>query len=128
MLMLMVSSPFTRPSPLQLGQWEVISVPSPLQVGQVVLVCICASMLFVRLLTEPAPLQVRQVLNEDLSFAPEPSQFLHTLFLLTLIFFSTPFAISSRVSLTLIRRLVPRATRRPAPECPALKKDRKSVV
>src|SRR3546814_15397888 len=52
---------------------------------------------------------------EDLSFAPEPSHVLQTTFLLTLIFFSTPFAISSRVSFTLIRKLLPRITRRPPP-------------
>src|SRR5690606_2043665 len=54
-------------------------------------------------------------LKEDLSLAPDPSHVLHTTFLLTFIFFSTPFAISSRVNFTLIRRLLPRATLLPPP-------------
>src|SRR5690554_1154312 len=72
-------------------------------------------MVFVTRLTEPVPEQVEQVWKEDLSFAPEPSQVLQTIFLFTLIFFSTPLAISSRVSFTLIRKLLPRITRRPPP-------------
>src|SRR5690606_815540 len=72
-------------------------------------------MVLVTRLTEPAPLQVLQVLKDDLSLAPEPSQDLQTTFLLTFIFFSTPFAISSSVNFTLMRRLLPRATLLPPP-------------
>src|SRR5690606_20696651 len=93
----------------------VISTPSPLQVGQVLVVCICPRIVFVTRLTDPLPLHVLQVLKEDLSFAPEPSHDLQTTFLFTFIFFSTPFAISSKVSFTLIRRLLPLATLRPPP-------------
>src|SRR5690606_3733815 len=115
-LMVMVSSPRTSPSPWQVEHLAEISTPSPLQVGQVLVVCICPRMVLVTRLTAPVPPQVRHVLNEDLSFAPEPSQVEQTTCLLTFIFFSAPLAISLSVSFTLIRRLVPFATRRP-PRC-----------
>src|ERR1700712_5731438 len=67
--------------------------------------------------TAPWPPQVLQVWNDALSFAPVPSHVLQTICLFTFIFFSAPLAISSTVSLTLIRRLLPRATRRPPPPC-----------
>src|SRR5437868_4813735 len=87
--------------------------PSPLQVGQVLVVCIWPNMVFVTLRTAPEPPQVLQVWNDDRSLAPVPSHVLQTICLFTFIFFSVPLAISSRVSLTLIRRLLPRVTRRP---------------
>src|SRR3546814_20376134 len=67
--------------------------------------------------TAPVPPHVRQVLNDDLSFAPVPSHVEQITFLLTLIFFSAPLAISLSVSFTLMRRFDPFATRRP-PRCP----------
>src|SRR5690606_21015631 len=122
MLMLMVSSPRTKPSPWQAGHLAEISIPSPLQVGQVLVVCIWPRMVLVTLLTVPVPPHVRQLWKDDLSFAPLPSQVLQTTCLLTLIFFSDPLAISCRVSFTLIRRLDPLATRRPPPRWPPPKK------
>ena len=115
-LMLMVSSPRVTPSPLQVPHFAVIVVPSPLQVGQVLVVCIWPKMVLVTLLTAPLPPQVLQVEKEFLSFAPDPSQVLQRICLLTLIFFSIPLAISSKVSFTLIRRLVPLYTLRPPRE------------
>src|SRR5690606_12721454 len=117
MLMLMVSSPRIKPSPWQAVHLADISTPSPLQVGQVLVVCICPRMVLVTRRTAPVPPQVRQVLNDDLSFAPVPSQVEQTTFLLTLIFFSAPLALSLSVSFTLMRRFDPFATRRP-PRCP----------
>src|SRR5690606_15070017 len=114
-LIAIVSSPLSSPSPRQVVHLEVISTPSPLQVGQVLVVCICPRMVLVTRRTDPAPPQVPQVLNEDLSFAPDPSQVLQTMLLLTFIFFSTPLAISSKVNFTFIRRLLPLETLRPPP-------------
>ena len=121
--MLMVSSPRLNPSPWQVPHLAVISEPSPLQVGHVLVVCIWPNMVLVTRRTAPLPPQVRQVLTDDLSFAPEPLQLWQTTCLFTFIFFSTPLAISSRVSLTLMRKLLPRATRRPPRvDCPPPKK------
>src|SRR5476651_49084 len=114
-LMLMVSSPRTTPSPWQTVHFEVMVEPSPLQVGQVLVVCIWPSMVLVTLRTAPEPPQVLQVEKDDWSFAPVPSQVRQTTCLFTFIFFSAPLAISSRVKRTLIRRLLPRATRLPPP-------------
>src|SRR6201999_2925570 len=116
-LILIVSSPRTTPSPWQTVHFEVIVVPSPLQAGQVLVVCIWPSMVLVTLRTAPCPPQVLQVCIDERSFAPEPSQVLHTTCLFTLIFFSAPLAISSSVNLTLMRKLLPRATRRPPLLC-----------
>src|SRR5690606_5696384 len=116
-LMLMVSSPRISPSPWHVVHLADISTPSPLQVGQVLVVCICPRMVLVTRRTAPVPPQVRHVLNDDLSFAPVPSQVEQTTFLLTLIFFSAPLAISLSVSFTLMRRFDPFATRRPL-RCP----------
>src|ERR1051326_4695151 len=60
--------------------------------------------------TWPVPLHVAQVLNPEPDFAPEPWHLSHGTYLLTFIFFSTPVAISSSVSFTLMRRLEPRFT------------------
>src|SRR5471032_861436 len=92
--------------------------PSPLQVGQVLVVCIWPNMVLVTLRTAPEPPQVLQVCTDDLSFAPVPSQVLQTICLF--IFISVPLAISSRVNLTLMRRLLPRVTRRPPALPPCL--------
>src|ERR1700756_1558884 len=92
-------------------------VPSPLQVGQVVVVCIWPRIVLVTLRTAPAPPQVLQVCTDERSFAPVPSQVLQFTCLFTFIFFSVPLAISSSVRRTLIRRLLPRCTRRPPPLC-----------
>ncbi|MNV31843.1 hypothetical protein D3C71_1231650 [compost metagenome] len=73
-LIAIVSSPRSNPSPLQVVHFAVISTPSPLQVGQVLVVCIWPRMVFVTLRTDPEPPQVLQVWKEDLSLAPEPSQ------------------------------------------------------
>src|SRR5690606_28276919 len=73
-------------------------------------------MVFVTRRTVPDPLQVEHVLNAAPFLAPVPLHGLQETFLLTLIFFSTPEAISSRVSLTRIRKLLPREPRRPPPE------------
>src|ERR1700761_3706279 len=91
--------------------------PSPLQVGQVLVVCIWPSIVLVTRRTAPWPPQVLQVWNDDLSFAPVPSQVLQIICLLTLIFFSAPLAISSTVRRTFIRKLLPRATRLPPLLC-----------
>ena len=117
MLMLMVSSPRTTPSPWQTVHFEVICVPSPLQVGQVLVVCIWPKMVLVTLRTAPCPPQVLQVWNDERSLAPVPSQVVHTTCLFTFIFFSAPLAISSSVKRTLMRRLLPLATRLPPPRC-----------
>src|SRR5690606_18131891 len=109
----MVSSPLTNPSPRQVVHLALISIPSPLQVGQVLVVCICPKMVLVTRLTDPEPPHVLQVWYDDLSLAPVPLQVRQTTCLFTFIFFSTPLAISSKVSLTLMRRLVPLGIRRP---------------
>src|SRR5215217_1647054 len=113
----MVSSPLIVPSPWHELHFAVICCPLPLQVGQVEVVCICPSMVLVTLRTAPLPPHVLQVLTDDLSLAPVPSQVLQVICLFTLIFFSVPLAISSRVSFTLMRRLLPLATRLPPPRC-----------
>src|SRR6202012_3354820 len=115
--MLIVSSPRINPSPWQTGHLAVITVPSPLQVGQVVVVCIWPRMVLVTLRTAPAPPQVLQVCTDERSLAPEPSQVLQTICLFTFIFFSAPFAISSSVRRTFIRRLLPRIPLRPPLLC-----------
>src|SRR5688572_14429583 len=74
--MLTVSSPYTRPSPLQLPHLAVIVDPSPLQEGQVETVCICPRKVFCTLLTWPLPPHVLQVCILPLSFAPLPLQVL----------------------------------------------------
>src|SRR5688572_11272070 len=114
--MLIVSSPYTRPSPLQVPHLAVIVTPSPLQVGQVVTVCICPKNVFCTLLTCPLPPQVLQVCTLPLSFAPEPLQVVQGTCFFTLIFLVTPFAISSYVSFSFTRRLLPLIPRlRPPP-------------
>src|SRR5690606_4052518 len=61
MLIAIVSSPLSNPSPRQVVHLYVISTPSPLQVGQVLVVCICPSIVLVTRLTDPTPPQVLQV-------------------------------------------------------------------
>src|SRR5436190_14218996 len=89
-----VSSPYTRPSPLQLVHFCVMVVPSPLQVGQVVTVCICPRKVLVTRLTCPVPPQVAQVCIEALSLAPLPVHTWQVMCFLTLIFLLAPLAIS----------------------------------
>src|SRR5687767_1006995 len=93
--MLTVSSLYIRPSPLHAVHFAVIVVPSPLQVGQVVTVCICPKNVFWTFLTWPLPPQPVQVCTLPLSFAPLPSQVEQGVYFFTLMFFVTPFAISS---------------------------------
>src|SRR5690606_13205082 len=61
-LMAIVSSPRTNPSPLHEVHLAVTSTPSPLQVGQVLVVCICPNIVLVTRRTEPLPPQVLHVL------------------------------------------------------------------
>ncbi len=89
--MVTVSSPYTRPSPLQVVHLLVIVVPSPLQVGQVVTVCICPKKVFCTFLTCPLPPQVPQVCTLFLSFAPLPLQVAHDTYFLNLYSFSGAF-------------------------------------
>src|SRR5690606_25429569 len=110
-----------RPSPWHVVHFADISTPSPLHVGHVLVVCIWPRMVLVTRRTAPVPPQVRHVLNDDLSLAPVPSHVEQTTFLLTLIFFSAPLAISLNVNLTLMRRFDPLETRRPL-RCPPPKK------
>src|SRR5688572_9861675 len=102
-----VSSPYTRPSPLQVLHFAVIVEPSPLQLGQVLTVCICPRKVFCTLLTCPLPPHVLQVCTLPSSFAPFPPHVLQATCFFTLIFFVTPFAISSYESFNLMRRLLP---------------------
>src|ERR1700760_57308 len=90
-----VSSPYTRPSPLQTGHFSVTGDPSPLQVGQVVTVCICPRKVLLTRRTWPLPPQVAQVWTLFLSLAPLPLQVVQPTYFFTLIFFETPLAISS---------------------------------
>src|SRR5690606_28242643 len=60
-LMVIVSSPLSNPSPLHVGHFAVITTPSPLQEGQVLVVCICPSMVLVTRRTDPEPPHVLQV-------------------------------------------------------------------
>src|SRR5690606_1352017 len=122
MLIAIVSSPRNKPSPRQVVHLAVISTPSPPQALQVLVVCIWPKMVLVTRRTVPDPPQFRHVWTDDLSRAPLPSQEEQVTCLLTLIFFSTPLAISSSVSLTLMRRLVPLDTRRPPWRPPPPKK------
>src|ERR1043165_8728275 len=97
--------------------------PSPPQVGQVLAVCIVPRIVCVILVTCPVPRQVGQVFLAEPSLAPLPLQGLQVTYLFTLIFFSTPLAISSNVILTLTRRFEPRLTLLPPlllppPKCP----------
>src|SRR6478672_10304698 len=59
--MFTVSSPYTRPSPLQTVHLFVMVDPSPLQVGQVLTVCIWPRKVLVTFLTWPLPPQVLHV-------------------------------------------------------------------
>src|SRR6201986_3327882 len=90
-----VSSPYTRPSPLQTEHLAVTMDPSPLQVGQVVTVCICPRKVLLTRRTWPLPPQVEQVWTLFLSFAPLPLQVVQETYFFTLIFLVTPLAISS---------------------------------
>ena len=90
-----ISSPYTRPSPLQLPHFAVMVVPSPLQVGQVVTVCIWPRKVLVTLFTCPLPPQVPQVCTLLLSFAPLPLQVVQTTCFFTFTFLVVPLAISS---------------------------------
>src|ERR1700750_384213 len=90
-----VSSPYTRPSPLQTEHLAVTMEPSPLQVGQVVTVCICPRKVLLTRRTWPLPPQVEQVWTLFLSLAPLPLQVVQPTYFLTLMFLETPFAISS---------------------------------
>src|SRR5699024_12167352 len=114
MLIAMVSSSRTNPSPPQEGHLAVISTPSPLQEGQVLVVCICPKIVLVTRVTDPLPPHVLQLWYDELSLAPLPEQVLQETSLLTLIFFSTPSAISFNVILTCIRSLLPLRTLLPA--------------
>src|SRR5690606_19538876 len=96
MLIAIVSSPLSNPSPRQVVHLDVISTPPPLQLGQVLVVCLCTSIVLVTRLTHPTPPQVAQVWQDDLSFAPVPPQVGHCTCLFTLTFFSPPLAISSK--------------------------------
>src|SRR5262245_41093245 len=90
-----VSSAYTRPSPLHVPHFAVIVVPSPLHAGQVVTVCICPRKVLVTRRTWPLPPQVPHVWTLPLSFAPLPWHVWQETYFFTLIFFATPFAISS---------------------------------
>src|SRR5882762_7739516 len=92
---LIVSSPYTLPSPLQALHLAVTVVPSPLQVGQVVTVCICPKKVLVTRLTWPLPPQVPQVCTLPLSLAPLPAQVVQTTCFFTFTLLVTPLAISS---------------------------------
>ena len=95
MSMLTVSSPNTRPSPLQLPHLAVMVDPSPWQFGQVDTVCICPRKVFWTRRTCPLPPQVPQDCILPLSFAPLPLQVVQGTCFLTLMFLVTPLAISS---------------------------------
>src|SRR5690606_30610189 len=86
-----------------------ITCPAPPQELQVDAVCIRPRIVLVILVTCPAPLHVGQVLY----VTPEAC-----IFLLTFTFFSTPLAISSKVSFTRIRRLLPLILALPPPKPP----------
>src|SRR5450759_2208684 len=88
-------------------------LPSPPQVGHTDVVCICPSIVLVSLVTCPEPWHVEQVDKLEASAAPVPPQESQVSYLLTLIFFSVPAAISWRLSLTLTLRLLPLLTLRP---------------
>src|ERR1035437_4997364 len=120
--MVMTSSPRTMPSPLQDLHLSVITCPSPPQAGQVELVCMYPRMVCCVRVTCPVPLQVEQLLNPEPLLAPMPLHLSQETYLLTLTFFSTPVAISSSVSFTLMRRLEPRFTRLPLLRPPPPKK------
>src|SRR5687768_2890177 len=83
-LIVIVSSSLTTPSPWQPLHFDVMVVPSPLHVGQVLVVCIWPRIVLVTRLTAPEPPQVLHVWKDDLSFAPLPSQVLQTTCLFTL--------------------------------------------
>src|SRR5690606_25039407 len=82
---LIVSSPYTLPSPLQAVHFAFICVPSPLQVGQVVTVCIWPRKVLVTLRTWPLPPQVPHDCTDAVSFAPLPLQVLQYTYFFTLI-------------------------------------------
>src|SRR4051812_29189875 len=116
---LSVSSPYTRPSPLQLLHFCVIVLPSPLQVGHVVTVCICPRKVLVTLRTWPDPPQLPQVCIELLSFAPLPAHWVQVMCFFTFIFLLAPLAISPKSIFSFIRRLAPRVPcLRPPPPPP----------
>ena len=103
----MTSSPFTTPSPPQWVHFFLMTVPRPPQVGHTEAVCICPKKLLTVCTTWPRPWQVGQVSVEP-SSEPLPWQCVHATYLLTLIFFFVPWAISCRLSFTFTRRLEPR--------------------
>src|SRR5690606_8161167 len=116
------SSSITLPSPLQVWQVSVTIFPSPLQLGHVLLDTIWPSIVFTTFLTCPFPPHMVQVCKEVPFFAPFPLHVPQVTCLFTLIFFSTPLAISSRFNLSLIRRFDPFLLRDcPPPEPPPKK-------
>ena len=117
----MISSSNTRPSPKQSPHFAPTDLPSPLQWGQVEEVTIWPSIVCCTWRTWPEPWQVPQVFKSVPFLDPLPEQDLQATWRFTLIFFSTPFAISSKFNLSLIRRSVPLRWRLPPPR-PWLKK------
>ena len=117
----MISSSNTRPSPKHASHLAPTLLPSPLQVGQVDEVTIWPNIVFWTRFTWPDPWHVPQVFKSVPFFEPFPEQDLQATWRFTLIFFSTPFAISSKFNFNLIRKSVPLRWRLPPPR-PPLKK------
>jgi hypothetical protein len=102
----------TRPSPLQTLHGDLICLPRcrcRWGIGQQF--DIMPKGVWVTRFTTPEPRQVPQVSTDLVRARHVPLQVLQTTCFLTLIFLLTPVAISSRVILTLMRRLVPRSPR-----------------
>src|SRR4030042_5401348 len=81
--------------------------PSPPHAGQVCVDCIWPRKVLVTWVTCPVPRQVAHVEYDEPFLAPVPSHEVQGIYLLTLIFFSTPWAISFRSTLTFTLRLLP---------------------
>ena len=90
------------------------SCPSPPQVGQVVCVCICPRIVLAIRVTTPLPLHVSHVFDTlRSSFRPATVTIANkATYFFTLIFFSTPVAISFRFNFTFTRKI--RTTIHPA--------------
>ncbi len=109
-LTFMVSRLRISPEPEQFLQGFDMIFPSPLHCWHVERVIVWPRKLLVTLCTSPVPLHAGQVFMSELFLAPLPEHSARGTLFSMLISFSTPLAISSRVSLTLTRMSRPRET------------------
>src|SRR3989339_1873846 len=103
----MVVSPGSRPSPWQVEQGSRTTRPSPPHVGHVVILTNCPNIERETCRSSPVPSHCGHAELPVPVFAPDPLQASHFFCFFTLIFFSTPVAISSSVSASLTFRSAP---------------------